>query len=85
MKNKIFGRKAGSHEPMCLLLEGMGVSTGGKKVEPSVTDEFALANAHRNVQMLREKNIEGYVLFESDPARYEFTPQAGFVYPAVIH
>jgi len=42
-------------------------------------------NARRQVQMLREKNIEGYVVFENDPTRYEFTPQADFVYPAVIH
>lgn len=85
MKNKIFGRKIGSQEPMALLLEGSGISTGGKKVDPGVVDEFAVANARRTVQMLRDKNIEGYIVFENDPTRYEFTPGADFVYPATIH
>lgn len=85
MKNKVFGRKAGSQEPMALLIEGRGVLTGGKKVDPGVIDQFAVANARRTVQMLRGKNIEGYVLFENDPTRYEFTPQEDFVYPAATH
>ncbi len=34
MRNKVFGRKASSQEPMVILLEGLGVSTGGKRVEP---------------------------------------------------
>lgn len=84
MKNKVFGRKDGSQAPMVLLLEGNGVSTGGKRVEPEAIAEFALANTRRTVQMLREKNIEGYVLFENDPTHYEFTPEADFVYPSAI-
>ena len=70
---------------MVLLLESGGVSTGGKHVDPGVVDQFAIANVRRQVQLLRERNIEGYVVFENDPTRYEFTPQADFVYPAVIH
>jgi hypothetical protein len=85
MKNRIFGRKAGSREEMLLLIEGTGVSTGGKKVDPGVIDEFTVANARRAVQSLRGKGVEGYVLFEGDPARYEFTPDADFAYPASVH
>ncbi len=85
MRNKVYGRKAGSQEPMVLLLESDGASTGGQVVKPGVIDEFVLTNARRKVQMLRDKNIEGYVVFENDPTRYEFSPQADFVYPAVIH
>jgi hypothetical protein len=85
MKKQVFGRKAGSQEPMVLLLESGGVSTHGKKVAPGVIDEFVVANARRQIQLLRDKNIEGYVLFENDPTRYEFTPQDDFIYPANIH
>lgn len=85
MKHKVFGRKVGSREPMSLLFEGMGASAGGQKVEQSVLDDFSLTNTHRQVQLLRDKNVEGYVVFENDPTRYEFTPQADFVYPAVFH
>lgn len=85
MKNQVFGRKAGSQEPMALLLESGGVSTGGQKVDAGVLDQIALANARRNVKMLREKGIEGYIVFQNDPTRYEFTPQSDFVYPPAIH
>jgi hypothetical protein len=85
MKNRIFGRKVGSGNDMILLIEGNGVQTGGKKVDPSVIDEIAVASARRAVQVLREKMIEGYVLFEGDPIRYEFTPDGDFVYPASVH
>lgn len=85
MKKRVFGRKAGSQEPMVLLMESAGVSTGGQKLDPGVIDQAALASARRQVQLLRDRNIEGYVLFENDPTRYEFSPQADFVYPAVIH
>jgi len=85
VKKQVFGRKAGSQEPMVLLLESGGVSTGGQKADPGLIDQIAIVNARRQVQMLRNKGIEGYVVFENDPTRYEFTPQADFVYPAVIH
>lgn len=85
MKKQVFGRKAGSQEPMVLLLESGGVSTSGQKVAPGAIDKFAVANARRQIQLLRDKNIEGYVLFENDPTRYEFTPQADFIYPSKIH
>jgi hypothetical protein len=70
---------------MVLLLESDGPSTGGQRVDPCVLDDFALANTRRQVLLMRSKGIEGYVLFEKDPTRYEFTPRADFVYPAVIH
>ena len=85
MKKQIFGRKVGSAKDMVLLIESDGVSTGGKSVDPGVIDEFAVASAHRSVQALRENNIEGYVLFEGEPTRYDFTPEADFVYPARVH
>lgn len=85
MKRSIFGRKAGSHGPMTLLLESGGVATGGQKVDAGAIDQVALANTRRQVQMLRDKHIEGYVLFENDPTRYEFTPGADLVYPAAVH
>ena len=85
MKKKVFGRKSGSQEPMVLLLESDGVSTGDGTVDPLVLDQFGLANTRRQVAVLRDRNIEGYVVFENDPTRYEFTPQADFLYPAVMH
>lgn len=85
MKKQIFGRKVGSGDAMALLIEGTGVSTGGKKVDPGSIADIAVSSARRTVQALREKNVEGYVLFEGDPTRYEFTPDADFVYPASIH
>ncbi|WP_244103166.1 hypothetical protein [Burkholderia gladioli] len=39
----------------------------------------------RAVAALRERGIEGYVLFENDSTRYAFTPEADFVYPAARH
>lgn len=85
MKRRIFGRKAGSPEPMTLLMESGGISTGGQKVDAGVIDQVALANTRRQIQMLRDNHIEGYVLFENDPTHYEFSPEADFVYPAAIH
>lgn len=84
MKRKVYGRKSGSQEPMVLLLESDGVSTDGATVDPLVIEQFGLANLRRQVAMLRDRSIEGYVVFEKDPTRYEFTPQADFLYPAVI-
>jgi hypothetical protein len=82
MKKKIYGRKVGSKDGMVLLVDGDGVSTGGVKVDQSKLDEFSVESARRTVRALRERDIEGYVVFEGDPARYEFTPGADFVYPA---
>lgn len=85
MKNKIYGRKVGSKDGLSLLIEGTGVSTGGKTVDPGVTDEIAVASARRAVQVLRDKNVEGYIVFEGDPTHYDFTPGQDFAYPATIH
>lgn len=85
MKKKIYGRKVGSKDEMVLLIEGEGVSTGGVKVDQGELDHFALANTRRAVQAMRERGIEGYVVFEDDPTRYEFTPDSDFVYPAAVH
>lgn len=85
MKSKIFGRKVGSQSPMTLLLEGLGVSSGGKVGDPVFMMDFAIANARRSVQMLRDKSIEGYIVFENDPTQYMFTPESDFAYPATTH
>lgn len=52
-------------------------------VDQGRLDQFAVASARRAVQTLRERCIEGYVVFEGDPTCYEFTPVADFIYPAV--
>lgn len=85
MKKRIFGRRVGSGKGMTLLINGDGVSSGDQAVNPGEIDDFVVANARRAVRALREKNIEGYVLFEGDPIRYEFTPEADFVYPVSAH
>ncbi|CAH0444137.1 hypothetical protein LMG10661_00674 [Ralstonia syzygii subsp. syzygii] len=85
MKNRIFGRKVGSGTDMTCLMKSDGASSGGKPVAPGVIEEFVVANTRRAVKLLREKGVEGYVLFEGDPTPYVFTPDADFVYPAAIH
>lgn len=83
MKRQVFGRKAGSQVSMTLLLESDGVCDSGRKVDPALV-QFALTSTLRQVRMLRDKNIEGYVVFENDPTRYEFSPEADFVYPGAV-
>lgn len=85
MKNKIYGRKVGSKDQMALLIEGNGASTGGVKIVQRKLEEFSVASARRAIQALRERDIEGYVVFDGDSTRYEFTPEADFVYPAAVH
>ncbi|WP_186157256.1 hypothetical protein [Burkholderia gladioli] len=85
MKHQIFGRKVGSDDEMTILITGTGTCTGGQAVDPGVLDEFSVASTRRAVQTLRERGIEGYVLFERDPTHYAFTPEADFVYPAARH
>lgn len=85
MKKKIYGRKVGSKEDMALLIEGEGVCTGGVKVDQGELDQFSVESARRAVQGMRERGIEGYVVFEGDPTHYEFTPESDFVYPATVH
>jgi hypothetical protein len=87
MKNKIYGRKAGSSGPMELLREGDGTSNSNsaKRADPTVLIQFVIANAHRFVKTLRDRKIEGYIVFEGDPTHYTFTPDADFVYPSTLH
>lgn len=85
MKNKIYGRKVGSGDEMAVLIESDGASNTSKMADPAVLVEFVVANARRAVQALRQANVEGYVLFEGDPMRYEFTPDADFAYPSSVH
>ncbi len=85
MKGRIYGRKVGSGQSFDLLIESDGASTGGKRVDQGRLEEFEVANTRRAVQLLRDKRVEGYVLFDGDQTRYEFTPDADFVYPASLH
>lgn len=70
---------------MVLLMESGGVSPGGQTVDAVLVDQVTLTNTRRQVQMLRDKHIEGYVVFENDPTRYEFSPGVDIVYPAALH
>lgn len=85
MKKKIYGRKVGTNVDMALLIEGEGVLTGGGSVDQGMLDQFSVENARRAVMGMRERGIEGYVVFEGDPMHYVFTPESDFVYPAAIH
>lgn len=85
LKYKIFGRKVGSDDPMTVLMTGLGTVSSGKAVDPAELEAFSLASTRRAAQALRERGIEGYVLFDNDPTRYAFTPEADFVYPAARH
>jgi hypothetical protein len=85
MKRQIFGRKVGSGSAMDLLISSDGASTGGQRADLGKLHEFEVATTRHAVNMPREKGVEGYVVFESDPAKYEFTPDADFVYPAINH
>lgn len=82
MKRKIFGRKEGSGAEFALLIDSGGATSGGAKADPEKLREFEIANTRRAVTTLREKKIEGYVLFEGDPMHYDFTPTNDFTYPA---
>lgn len=33
---------------------------------------------------LRERGVEGYIVFEGDPTHYPFTPELDFIYPVVL-
>lgn len=85
MKKQIFGRKFGTEDDMVLLIDGSGVSTGGRKVDAATNIEFSLANTRRIVKVLRDKNIEGYIVFENDTTQSGFTPKTDFLYPATVH
>ncbi|WP_426078260.1 hypothetical protein [Janthinobacterium sp. PSPC3-1] len=87
MKNKIYGRKVGSSDDMVMLCESDGGSNSNsaKRADPGVVAEFVIANARRFVKALRERNVEGYIVFEGDLTHYTFTPEADFVYPASVH
>jgi len=82
MAHKIFGRKVGSTSTMTVLFESEGVSSRGKPSEltPQIVD-FALSNLRRSVEMLQEKNVEGYVLFAGDTTHYTFIPNSDFELP----
>lgn len=82
MKSEIYGRKVGTQGECKLLISSDGASSGGKKADPEKLHEFELVNTRRAVATLREKGVEGYVLFEGDAHQYKFTPSDDFMYPA---
>jgi hypothetical protein len=82
MKREIYGRKVGGKVEYDLLLSSDEASSGGKLVDSEKLREFEVACTRRAVAALREKGVEGYVVFEGDPHRYMFTPSADFAYPA---
>lgn len=83
MKRKVFGRKVGSGSQYALLIDSEGAMTSNSKAVQGELAEFEIANTRRIVQIFRDKNVEGYVEFEGDPLRYEFSPETDFIYPAV--
>lgn len=83
MKRQIFGRRTGSGAEFKLMIESEGATSGGNTVSFDQMRDFEIANTRRAVQALREKSVEGYVLFEGDPTHYLFTPSNDFVYPVV--
>ncbi|MFY4707379.1 hypothetical protein [Burkholderia glumae] len=72
MNSRIYGRPAGSHQAMSLLIEVEPPAPGGDVAEPA---RVAAAR-------LRAEGVEGYVVFGDDPTPYAFSPEADFVYPA---
>lgn len=83
MKRQIYGRKEGSGTTFELLIESPGAKSGSPNIDPEKMREFEIANTRRAVQTLREKSIEGYVLFEGDATRYVFTSKTDFQYPTI--
>lgn len=81
MKRQIFGRKIRTNDDYKLLLESECASSSGKNANPESILNFEIANTRRSVKLLREKSIEGYVIFGDDPKHYPFSPAIDFVYP----
>ncbi|WP_148271068.1 hypothetical protein [Burkholderia glumae] len=75
----VYARRVGSTGEMVLAFAGgPGVARGDHAMIRAVV----VPSARRQTQWLRERGAEGYVQFVGDPARYDFTPEADFVYPA---
>lgn len=85
MKHQVFGRLAGTDDPMTVLMTDTCASNPGRDVVPATLDTLALTNIRHAVQILRRYDMEGYVVFAGDPRHYPFTPEADFIYPAAWH
>lgn len=84
MKRQIYGRPAGSDQKPTLLMEsGDAIVSGGKAASPATPLQVEVASTRRAVAALREKRLEGYVVFGDDPTQYPFTPEKDFAYPVV--
>ncbi|MBU9172894.1 hypothetical protein [Burkholderia gladioli] len=82
MKYRILGRKDGSTQDMVLLVEGGWDIVGDLGMNATEIEELSVAMAGRLVQMLRQRDFEGYVLFAGDATPHVFTPAADFIYLA---
>lgn len=81
MKKWIYGRRQGSTEDYSLLVESAGVVESGTKQSDELLFkqyEFEMRNLSRNVDMFREKGLEGYVLLEGDSTQHRFSPNEEF-------
>jgi len=84
VKKYIYGRRIGTAEEYSLLIESQGVLDSGKKHSTESLQkqhDFEMRNLCRNVDIFREKGVEGYVLLEGDVTRYKFSPQEEFQIP----
>ncbi|MCQ0034134.1 hypothetical protein [Burkholderia glumae] len=78
----VFGRRAGSTDEVVFMHGGGPIDPPVKQDDHAMIRAVVVPSARRQTQRLRERGVEGYVLFVGDPARYDFTPEADFVYPA---
>lgn len=84
MKSWIYGRRQGSFDDYELLVESEGVKNTGEDLSLELLQrqrEFELNNLYRNVDLFREKSVEGYVVLENNSLQYKFTPNEKFSIP----
>jgi hypothetical protein len=84
MKKWIYGRRIGTAEEYSLLVESQGVLDSGERHSTESLQKqhaFEMRNLCRNVDIFREKGLEGYVLLEGDTTQYNFRPQEEFQIP----
>lgn len=82
MMRQIFGRKVGTTAEFKLLISSDGATSSGLNQDAEKLLKFEISTTRKTVKALREKSIEGYVMFEGDTTHYLFTPKNDFVYPA---
>lgn len=83
MKRQIFGRKVGTKTEFKLLITSPCATSSGLNNDTEKLRRFEIMNTRNTVKILREKSIEGFVMFEGDITQYMFTPQIDFDYPLI--